>query len=108
MYFTTGDCLSFLHRAQVVVLEASERVGGWVHSAHTEEGAVLELGPRSLRIAGAAGKTTLALVSMTSMWTWRNSRDWVRELVRHFFACMYSHHTNTNLHDLWEGNILVS
>lgn len=46
-------------------MESSERVGGWIQSIHTEEGAVLELGPRSLRTAGAAGKTTLSLVSRT-------------------------------------------
>ena len=45
-------------------MEGSNRVGGWMQSVHTEEGAVLELGPRSLRIAGAAGKTTLSLVSI--------------------------------------------
>jgi oxygen-dependent protoporphyrinogen oxidase len=48
---------------QVVLLESSDRVGGWMHSVRTKEGAVLELGPRSLRIAGTAGKTTLSLVS---------------------------------------------
>ena len=47
---------------QVVLLEGSGRVGGWVQSVRTEEGAVLELGPRSLRTAGLAGKTTLSLV----------------------------------------------
>lgn len=50
-------------RVQVILLESSERVGGWMHSMRTEEGAVLELGPRSLRTAGPAGKTTLSLVS---------------------------------------------
>ena len=43
-------------------MEGSERIGGWMQSVHTEEGAVLELGPRSLRIVGPAGKTALALV----------------------------------------------
>ena len=48
---------------QVVLVESSGRVGGWMQSVRTEEGAVFELGPRSLRTAGAAGKTTLSLVS---------------------------------------------
>ena len=48
---------------QVVLVEGSSRVGGWMQSVRTEEGAVLELGPRSLRTAGAAGRTTLSLVS---------------------------------------------
>ena len=46
------------------LFEAAEKVGGWVRSERTEEGAVMELGPRSLRVAGASGKTTLALVSV--------------------------------------------
>lgn len=58
-----GIPLVHIHRVQVVLLESSGRVGGWMHSVRTEEGAVLELGPRSLRTAGAAGKTTLSLVS---------------------------------------------
>ena len=34
-----------------------------MHSVRTEDGAVMELGPRSVRTAGAAGKATLSLVS---------------------------------------------
>ena len=48
---------------QVVLVEASDRVGGWMQSVQTEEGAVFELGPRSLRTAGASGRTALSLVS---------------------------------------------
>ena len=59
---STAWLCTYLH-LQVVLLESSDRVGGWMQSVHTKEGAVLELGPRSLRIAGAAGKTTLSLVS---------------------------------------------
>ena len=33
-----------------------------MRSRRTEEGTVFELGPRSLRTAGVAGKTTLAIV----------------------------------------------
>lgn len=47
---------------EVLLLEHSERLGGWMRSHRTEEGAVFELGPRSLRTAGVAGKTTLAIV----------------------------------------------
>lgn len=47
---------------QVSVFEAGEEVGGWLRSERTEQGAVMELGPRSLRIAGASGKTTLSLM----------------------------------------------
>jgi oxygen-dependent protoporphyrinogen oxidase len=47
----------------VVLVEGSGRVGGWMQSVRTDEGAVLELGPRSLRTAGPAGINTLSLVS---------------------------------------------
>ena len=52
-------------KLQVVLLEGSGRVGGWVQSVQTDQGAVFELGPRSLRTAGAAGRTTLSLVPHT-------------------------------------------
>ena len=52
---------------QVVLVEGSGRVGGWMQSVRTDEGAVLELGPRSLRTAGPAGRNTLSLVS-TPLW----------------------------------------
>ena len=47
---------------EVALFEASNRVGGWIRSEHSKEGAVFELGPRSLRTAGIAGKTSLEVV----------------------------------------------
>ena len=47
---------------EVALFEASNRVGGWIKSERSKEGAVFELGPRSLRTAGVVGKTTLELV----------------------------------------------
>ncbi len=52
-----------INLTQVVVLESSNRLGGWVHSDRTTEGAVHELGPRTIRPAGAAGRATINLVS---------------------------------------------
>ena len=46
----------------VVLVEAAERLGGWMRSERAPSGAMLELGPRSLRTAGRAGKVTLGLV----------------------------------------------
>ena len=52
----------------ILLLERSEKLGGWLQShrgsleEEGERGRVFELGPRSLRTAGVAGKTTLALV----------------------------------------------
>lgn len=49
--------------SNITVLESSERVGGWMQSCSTENGAVFELGPRSIRPAGNAGRATLKIVS---------------------------------------------
>ncbi|XP_004613956.1 protoporphyrinogen oxidase isoform X1 [Sorex araneus] len=48
---------------KVVLLEASERVGGWIRSVRGPDGAVFELGPRGIRPAGPLGARTLQLVS---------------------------------------------
>ena len=47
---------------EVALFEASGRVGGWVRTEQSKDGAVFELGPRSLRTAGVVGKTALELV----------------------------------------------
>lgn len=56
--------LSSSNRADVTVIERNERVGGWIHSKHTDHGSVFELGPRSLRTAGVSGKQALNLVNI--------------------------------------------
>ncbi|XP_061462163.1 protoporphyrinogen oxidase [Rhineura floridana] len=48
---------------KVILLESSSRLGGWIHSTCTEDGAVFEHGPRGIRPAGAVGKNTLLMVS---------------------------------------------
>lgn len=58
--------------SNIIVLESSNRVGGWVQSCVTEQGAVFELGPRSIRPVGKAGMATLKMVCMTqvrNVWT---------------------------------------
>lgn len=55
--------LSSSIRADVTVIEQNESVGGWVQSKRTDHGSVFELGPRSLRTAGAAGKQALNLIA---------------------------------------------
>lgn len=58
----------YLSRAQlpnlsnIVVLEAGNRLGGWVHSRRCDDGAVFEFGPRTLRPYGKSGLNTLQLV----------------------------------------------
>ncbi|KAK4329611.1 hypothetical protein Pmani_000014 [Petrolisthes manimaculis] len=46
---------------RVVVLEGSERLGGWIDTTTHSDGVVFEHGPRTLRAAGNAGGNTLAL-----------------------------------------------
>ncbi|KAM7055259.1 protoporphyrinogen oxidase isoform 1-T2 [Molossus nigricans] len=48
---------------KVVLVEGSERLGGWIRSVRGPGGAVFELGPRGIRPAGALGARTLLMVS---------------------------------------------
>lgn len=48
---------------KVVLLEASGRLGGWLQSTRTEDGAVFEHGPRGVRPGGAVGTDTLHMIS---------------------------------------------
>ncbi|KAJ8017767.1 Protoporphyrinogen oxidase [Holothuria leucospilota] len=53
------NCSPVLLCLQIVLLEANTRLGGWIHSNHTQHGSVHELGTRSIRPAGLVGKNTL-------------------------------------------------
>ena len=46
----------------VILLEASNRLGGWVTSKKSPSGAVFEQGPRTIRPRGEAGQNTLNLI----------------------------------------------
>ncbi|KAM9798673.1 protoporphyrinogen oxidase [Neosynchiropus ocellatus] len=48
--------------SKVVLLERSDRVGGWLWSTRRPDGAVFEHGPRGIRPAGAVGRNTLNMV----------------------------------------------
>uniref|UniRef100_A0A8C4M2K7 Protoporphyrinogen oxidase n=1 Tax=Equus asinus TaxID=9793 RepID=A0A8C4M2K7_EQUAS len=48
---------------KVVLVEGSERLGGWIRSVRGPDGAIFELGPRGIRPAGALGARTLLMVS---------------------------------------------
>lgn len=48
---------------KVVLVEGSERLGGWIRSVRGPDGAIFELGPRGIRPAGALGARTLLLIS---------------------------------------------
>uniref|UniRef100_A0A8C5PPJ6 Protoporphyrinogen oxidase n=1 Tax=Leptobrachium leishanense TaxID=445787 RepID=A0A8C5PPJ6_9ANUR len=49
--------------SKVILLEASNRLGGWMRTTRTDDGAIFEHGPRGIRPAGAVGKNTLCMVS---------------------------------------------
>ncbi|XP_053464141.1 protoporphyrinogen oxidase isoform X3 [Nycticebus coucang] len=51
------------HPPKVVLVEGSERLGGWIHSVRGSDGAIFELGPRGIRPAGALGARTLLMVA---------------------------------------------
>lgn len=48
--------------AQPILLEASDRLGGWIHSLKLENGTIFEMGPRMIRPRGPQGKNTLNLI----------------------------------------------
>lgn len=51
--------------SNITVLESSGRAGGWMQSLTGENGTVFELGPRSIRPVGKAGRATLKIVRST-------------------------------------------
>uniref|UniRef100_A0A5F8G7H0 Protoporphyrinogen oxidase n=1 Tax=Monodelphis domestica TaxID=13616 RepID=A0A5F8G7H0_MONDO len=53
---------------KVVLIEASQRLGGWIRSVQREDGAVFELGPRGIRPAGELGARTLLMVMLGGSW----------------------------------------
>ena len=48
---------------KLTLYESSHNVGGWMKSLKTKDGAVYEMGPRSLRTAGTAARVAMELVS---------------------------------------------
>lgn len=53
--------------SSVVLVEASNRLGGWLHSLHHPSGTIMELGPRTLRAGGDAGANTIALANQLGL-----------------------------------------
>ncbi|KAL4229963.1 hypothetical protein ACF0H5_010354 [Mactra antiquata] len=49
------------HFSKILVLESSNRLGGWMKTVTTPQSAKLEMGPRSVRPVGLAGLNTLLL-----------------------------------------------
>ncbi|XP_075464023.1 protoporphyrinogen oxidase [Ascaphus truei] len=49
--------------SKVILLEGSSRLGGWLHSTRTEDGAIFEHGPRGIRPSGVVGRNTLCMVT---------------------------------------------
>lgn len=52
---------------QVILVESSGRLGGWLSSTRRADGAVFEHGPRGIRPAGALGRNTLNMASAPTL-----------------------------------------
>lgn len=48
--------------SQVILVEASKRVGGWIDTRKFDDGVIFEVGPKSIRPFGIVGMNTLSLV----------------------------------------------
>ncbi|XP_062622274.1 protoporphyrinogen oxidase-like [Saccostrea cucullata] len=59
--------MSLPNVSKIVVIEGSNRLGGWIQTQRLQDGTVLEGGPRSFRGGGRAEATTLELVDMLGM-----------------------------------------
>lgn len=62
---------------KVVLVESSERLGGWIRSVRGPNGAIFELGPRGIRPAGALGARTLLLGGPHSQTQHSFARPWL-------------------------------
>ena len=60
-YCTVYNSFNFL--LQIVLLEASDRFGGWIRTTKLDNGAIFEQGPRTIRGTGPAANATLNLVT---------------------------------------------
>lgn len=50
-------------QVKIRLLEASDRVGGWIKSNHVKDNVLFEAGPRTLRPQGVGGAVLLDMVS---------------------------------------------
>ena len=64
-YLSKLSSLASKSIGKIIVLESSNRFGGWVDTAQNDRNGVLhELGPRSLRRVGKSAENTLNLVNL--------------------------------------------
>ncbi|XP_048746743.2 protoporphyrinogen oxidase-like [Ostrea edulis] len=59
--------LSLPSVSKIVVIEGSNRLGGWIQTEHLKDGTILEGGPRSFRYGGKAEAKVLELVEMLDL-----------------------------------------
>lgn len=67
MYLLEEEHLTNIFFKQIVVIEGSNRLGGWIQSERLQDGTVFEGGPRSFRFGGKVEAKTLELVSNTQL-----------------------------------------
>ncbi|XP_033334431.2 protoporphyrinogen oxidase [Megalopta genalis] len=51
----------------ITIYEATNRVGGWIHSIKLPDGTIFEQGPRTIRPSGEGGKNTLELMEQLQL-----------------------------------------
>ena len=61
-YYLSRLSARVLRGRDILLIEGRDSTGGWLQSARYADGVVHELGPRSIRTAGAVGLNTLSLV----------------------------------------------
>lgn len=66
-YYLLKLATPVLRSRKIILLEASSRTGGWLQSHRFNDGVIHELGPRSIRTGGVAGKNTLNLIEELGM-----------------------------------------
>ncbi len=47
---------------EIILVESSKRLGGWINTSRHDDGVMFEHGPRTVRPAGPQGANTLELV----------------------------------------------
>ncbi|KAM4690760.1 protoporphyrinogen oxidase isoform 1-T2 [Rhinophrynus dorsalis] len=81
--------------SKVILLEGSSRLGGWMRTTRTEDGAIFEHGPRGILPKGVVGRNTLCLVSELGL-----EKDLLPVLRNHPSAKNRFLYVNKSLHKL--------
>ena len=69
LHLISSQTFSFFHNLiavfnlfQILLLESSNRLGGWIQTSQFDDGTVFEHGPRNMRASGKSAVNSLKLV----------------------------------------------